>query len=444
MLEDKLTERLADIVQTYHYDNLPEKVILMAKFAVIDHIGLAIRGSLEALSHILSLELFDKPLAADDLLPSKTIKGYLPAVAMLRASASHAIDYDDTFTPAHGAHIGSCVCGAILPLAHELNASGKAIVTAIVTGYEVAARVGVLLHGEHYLKGFHSTGTIAVLAVAAACAKLMGHDKHQLLMTLGLAATQASGVKSTFGTMAKPFNAGKAAYNGMLAARLAAKGFTANCDALEAEKGYLEVFTAVPEVERNIAPESHYFILDNLFKFHAACHATHPLIEATKALMLTHGFTVDDVKSLHVEVATLGLKTARIDEPTSGLECKFSYQQVAACTLCEIDTAADETFSDDILNNERVNQARRLVTKIENTTIGPHETTVTINLHSGEQYQHYFNYRESLSDLATIKPHMIRKFTVCVETELGEEATRALLDSILNLETLDQGFATAK
>ena len=249
MSSQELTSELAEIALGYQYESFPDEVLSMAKFAMLDHVGLAIRGASEELTQIIGQEVLGRAPEAQDFIPGQVLDGYLPNIAMLRASSAHAIDYDDTFPPAQAAHTSSSVVGAVLALGRELGSSGKEILTAIITGFEVAGRVGGLLHGDHYLKGFHPTGTVAVFGVAAACGRLLKFDKQQMLEALGLAATQASGVKSTFGTMAKPFNAGKAAYNGMLSARLAAAGFSANHDALEGDKGYLDMFIGLPKEE---------------------------------------------------------------------------------------------------------------------------------------------------------------------------------------------------
>src|SRR5581483_2480456 len=114
------------------------------------------------------------------------------------------------------------------------------LVTAFVAGYETECRIGRALGTEHYQRGFHATGTAGTFGAAAACSRLLGSDAGTTAVALGLAATQAAGLKSMFGTMAKPLHAGKAAANGLLAARLAAGGFTAAPDAIETAQGFGE------------------------------------------------------------------------------------------------------------------------------------------------------------------------------------------------------------
>src|SRR5690606_33225606 len=116
--------------------------------------------------------------------------------------------------------------------------SGRDFLTAFIAGFETECRVGTLVAPDHYARGFHATGTVGTFGAAAACAHLARLDTGTWAMALGLAGTQAAGLKCMFGTMAKPLHAGKAASNGLLAFRLAQRGFTANPQVLETEQGF--------------------------------------------------------------------------------------------------------------------------------------------------------------------------------------------------------------
>ena len=155
--------------------------------------------------------------------------------------------------------------------------------------------------------------------------------------------------------------------------------------------------------------------------------------------MVEHGFTSEDVEAMEIETATLGLKTASIGEPKSGLDCKFSFSQVGAFVLSGIDTAADETYSDSILSNQQVNRVRPRVATVENTEINPLETIVRVTLKNGEVLERYFNYQESMADLGNIKPGLESKFNVTAGSVLSDEKVAALKDLVMSIETLEQG-----
>jgi 2-methylcitrate dehydratase PrpD len=299
----------------------------------------------------------------------------------------------------------------------------------------VGARVGSLLHPDHYLKGYHPTASVGVFSAAAASAKLLKLNTEQIQAALGLAATQACGLKCVFGTMAKPFNAGNASASGMLAAKLVASGFTAPIDALEAEKGYLDMFIGLPRDERDVGGIDNYRIHENMFKFDAACHATHAMIGALQDLIAVHGIDAETIESVHVTASTLSLKTASIGVPKTGLECKFSYSQVAAFVLAGLDPAADESYRDEILSHELVNRYRELVKVEEAAEISPLETTVTIRLKTGEKLQRYFNFKEEVMDnTERVRAGLESKFLANTRSYVGEDAAVSLMGILLNID----------
>ena len=127
-------------------------------------------------------------------------------------------------------------------------------ITAFVAGYELQCRLGLLLAPGHYnVLGFHATGTLGSFGAAAACAHLLGLDADKFATALGIAGTQAAGLKSMFGTMCKPLHAGKAAYHGLLAARLAQRGFTARADVVECAQGFARTHSPDFNPERALA-----------------------------------------------------------------------------------------------------------------------------------------------------------------------------------------------
>src|SRR5208282_5374636 len=169
---------------------------------------------------------------------------------------------------------------------------GREVVAAFVAGYEIACRIGMALRPGHYNLGFHSTATVGSFGAAAACARLLGLDAETTATALGIAGTQAAGLKSQFGTMCKPLHAGKAAYHGLLAARLAARGFTARPDILECAQGFARTHSPDFNPERALAtPPGGFHLRNNLFKYHAACYLTHAPIETARKLRAQHGVT---------------------------------------------------------------------------------------------------------------------------------------------------------
>src|SRR6202171_4380820 len=182
-------------------------------------------------------------------------------------------------------HPSVAILPRLLALAELKGSSGREVITAFVAGYETACRIGAALQPGHYNLGFHSTATVGCFGAAAACARLLGLDAAATAMALGIAGTQAAGLKSQFGTMCKPFHAGKASHNGLLAARLAARGVSSRPDLVECEQGF--ALTHGPDFRPEAAlagsPDG-FYIRANLFKYHAACYLTHGPIECARAI----------------------------------------------------------------------------------------------------------------------------------------------------------------
>src|SRR5262249_7300503 len=162
-----------------------------------------------------------------------------------------------------------------------------------------------------------------------------------------IAATRAAGLKSMFGTMCKPLHAGMAAENGLLAAALAAKGFTARQDALECAQGFAATHADAVDLEAALeAPPEGLHIHNNLFKYHAACYGTHAPIECARQLREAHGLKPEQLSRIRLTVEAGNAKVCNIQAPTTGLEAKFSLRQTVAFALSGVDTAALASFSD--------------------------------------------------------------------------------------------------
>src|SRR5215472_17919279 len=232
-----LTRVLAVKASSLSFDELPAPVRQIARQCVLDYLGVALAGAQDPLVQIL----LDETAEAGGS-PQASIIGHserLPALsaALVNGAAAHALDYDDVNMAMPG-HPSVAILPGLLALAELKGSSGREVITAFVAGYEIACRIGSALRPGHYDLGFHSTGTIGAFGAAAACARLLGLDAEATAAALGIAGTQAAGLKSQFGTMCKTFHAGKAAQNGLLAARLAARGFSSRTDIVECVQGF--------------------------------------------------------------------------------------------------------------------------------------------------------------------------------------------------------------
>jgi 2-methylcitrate dehydratase PrpD len=237
-------------------------------------------------------------------------------------------------------HPSVAILPGLLALAELKGSSGREVATAFVAGYEIACRIGAALQPGHYNLGFHSTGTVGTFGAAAACARLLGLGAEATAMALGIAGTQAAGLKSQFGTMCKPFHAGKAAQNGLLAARLAQRGFSSRIDIVECIQGF--ALTHGPDFAPEAAlatPEAGFHLLANLFKYHAACYFTHAPIECARRLREELRLTPEAIAGITVRIDASCDRVCNIPVPVDGLQSKFSLRQTVAMALAGVDTA---------------------------------------------------------------------------------------------------------
>src|SRR3954465_13498731 len=290
-----LTRDLAARASAVSYDTLPEPVRALARQCVLDYYGVALAGADDPLVTILLDELAEAGGTQQASLIGHS--SLLPALsaALVNGAAGHALDYDDVNLAMPG-HPSVAILPGLLALAETRRSSGREVITAFVAGYETACRIGSAPRPGHYDLGFHATGTVGCFGAAAACARLLGLDAEATARALGIAGTQGGGLKPQFGTMGKPFHAGKASQNGLLAARLAARGFSSHPDLVECEQGF--ALTHGPDFNPEAAlaePANGFHIHANLFKYHAACYLTHGPIECARSLREEHGIAPDQV-----------------------------------------------------------------------------------------------------------------------------------------------------
>jgi 2-methylcitrate dehydratase PrpD len=255
-----------------------------------------------------------------------------PFAALANGTLAHCLDFDDTYVKAI-THTSAPVWAATLALGEETDATESAMLAAFVTGFETACRAGYGLGEAVTTRGWHSTGVFGRIGAAAASAALLKLDHEQTLHALGVAATQTAGLTASFGTMAKPFHAGKAAMDGVLSAQLAAAGFCAATDLLEPGGGLDGALVQDKSVRIEPADFSAWEILNNSFKPYAACHLTHPAIDAARSLA---GKVANEaVISIRADVGALALQVTggKSGAPMTPLEGKFDIKYCIGLAL---------------------------------------------------------------------------------------------------------------
>ena len=356
-----VTATLAEWALARDTAHMPADVREAARRCVLDWMAVTIAGAGDPLARILIDTATDEGGNARCTLVAQHERVTPLQAAMINGATSHALDYDDVNLAMNG-HTTAAVLPAVLALAETRDASGAELIAAFVAGYETAARVGLLVAPGHYARGYHATCTLGVIAAAAGCARLLRLDLEATSRAIGIAATQASGLKGQFGTQCKPFHAGVAAQNGLRAALLAARGMESRIDALECRGGFAA--TLSPDFHPNaaLAEAQRYFIRENLFKYHAACYGTHSSIECARQLRAEHGLTPGAIQRVVVRAATGADAMCNIQNARTGLEAKFSLRFTTAAALLGRDTADLATYSEAVCADPALTAMRDKIT----------------------------------------------------------------------------------
>jgi 2-methylcitrate dehydratase PrpD len=360
----------------------------------------------------------------------------LPALsaALVNGAAAHALDYDDVNMAMPG-HPSVAILPGLLALAERKGSSGREVITAFVAGYESACRIGAALRPGHYDLGFHSTGTVGSFGAAAACARLLGLDAEATATAFGIAGTQAAGLKSQFGTMCKPFHAGSAAQNGLLAARLAERGFSSRLDILECTQGF--ALTHGPDFAPEAAlatPEAGFHLLANLFKYHAACYFTHAPIECARRLRAEHRLIPDMIDGITIRLDASCDRVCNIPDPVDGLQSKFSVRQTVAMALAGIDTASLGAYSAENARHPAL-IALREQASLEWQKGWPQTLCeLELALTDGRRPSTRHDAGIPAADIAAQGERLAAKFDALVEPVLGAPRARELREMISGVE----------
>ncbi|MCB1512427.1 MAG: MmgE/PrpD family protein [Hyphomicrobiaceae bacterium] len=415
-------------------DKISPRARLWARHALLDWIGVTLAARDEPLVAILCEELAGESAPCTVIGQGK--RANLLDAALINGSASHALDYDDVGRAVHG-HPSVPVFPALLALAEVMDVSGRALLDAFVAGVEVESAIGDMTVDSHYAQGFHATGTLGAIGAAAAAAKLLGLDAEATARALSIAASQSAGLKCNFGTMVKPFHAGKAAANGLLAARLAARGFTASHNGLEGPQGFADVLS--PRfVSGPIRPnaEAPFHVEKILFKFHASCYSTHATIEALKDLRSKHDVGLDDLDNIAIFVNTRQAGNCSIPDPETGLQVKFSLRQLAVMALDGRDTSALETFSAETANDQRYVAARQNVSIDYNAARDRMTARIALSLKDGRTLVGDADTGKPAEDLDLQWTRLSEKFTSISQSALGSaDRCREVITTVSDFET---------
>jgi 2-methylcitrate dehydratase PrpD len=432
-----LTAALAERAAGWRPEALNADVRELVRQCLLDWIAVSLAGAHEPLTRMLAEEAREQGGHAQATVVGQGFATSCRQAALVNGAASHALDFDDVNMSFSG-HPSVVLVPPLLALAEARGIGGQAFMTAFVAGYETLCRIGAAVSPGHYAAGFHATATLGTFGAAAACAHLLGLDAADTAVALGIAATEAAGLKSMFGTMCKPLHAGKAGADGLLAAQLAARGFTSRSDAIEASQGFAS--THGPDFDPQAAlrdPPGGLYLRRNLFKYHAACYGTHAAIEAAHQLKERHALRADDVLRVVVHAASVSDGVCNIAEPSNGLEAKFSLRHTVAMALAGVDTAALASYSDEQTADPDLQRLReRVRVELHADCAELTQAEVVIKTADGATLRQCHDAGVPACDLRAQRARLQRKFHSMAAPVVGADLCDELIELVDRLDEL--------
>jgi len=427
-----VTAKLARFIVSTRYEDLPDTVRHEAKRTLLNWVGCAIGGSPQETVGNAVAALAPFTGSREATLFGRAERMDALNAALLNGISSHVLDFDDTHAQT-AIHPAAPIAPAILALAEHRPVSGRELIGALVVGVETECRIGIAVSPSHYETGWHITGTAGAFGSAAAAGKLLGLTEQQMAWALGLAAAQPVGLQEMFGSMTKSFHPGKTAQNGLTAALLASKGFTASEQALEARRGWLKMMSTEPNY--GALTNDGWELLRNSYKPFACGLVVHPVIDGCIQLRNRDRLTADMIDRIEVSVHPRVMLVTAIKDPKTGLEAKFSVYHAAAVALVD-GAAGEQQFSDESVRVPAIMELRKRVVPTVDPTIGKEQARVTILLKNGKQLALFVEHAVGSVENPMSDRQLEDKFGGLADGILPAGQTRELIDLCWRTDTL--------
>jgi 2-methylcitrate dehydratase PrpD len=359
-----LTAEVAGFIAKARYGDIPGEVIALGKKSILDGLGLALAGSRAASGGIIERYLGELGLGAGPATVLGTGLKIAPRfAAFANGIAIHAADYDDTQLAVakdrvYGllTHPTAPCLPAALAVAERDGASGEAFMTAYHVGVEVECKISEAINPRHYQEGFHSTATCGTFAATAAVSNLLGYAPEVTRRALSIAGSQSAGLRENFGTMTKPFHAGRASESGVTAADFARLGWTAAPTILEAPRGFFRAAGGgfdEAAIRGKLGKPWTFADPGISIKPHPSGSLTHPGMTKMRELIAEHDIRAADVVSVKVGT-NKNMPNALIHHrPTDELQAKFSMEFCMAILLLDRRAGLNE-FTDATVHRKDV------------------------------------------------------------------------------------------
>ena len=433
------TEQIAQFVVQTSYAGIPGEAVAVAKKAILDGLGVMVAGSTEPAGKIIAEHVKELGGAPQAGVIAQGFRTSVVQAALANGTMAHALDYDDVLAPMTG-HPTVVVLPVVLALGEMYHRTGRNVLEAYIVGVEVAARIGSGIGRRHYAVGWHSTATLGTLGAAAAAAKMLGLGVMETRIALGIAASEAGGLRQNFGTMTKPFHAGNAARNGIVAAMLAQKGFTADDSIIESSLGFCSILGG--EGQYNLALMTKN--LGNPFaivkpglelKPYPCCRFTHRCIDAILQIIAEHHPAAEEVTEVECQTSPSLPQILIHHRPRTSLEGKFSMEYCLARALLDGKIGIGQ-FAEEKILEPTVQELLQRVRYVhpEGAETERRSEVVTVRLKNGREYSHEVFIAKGAPENPMTMAELTAKYRDCASLVFSSEVVERSLQMVNQLE----------
>jgi 2-methylcitrate dehydratase PrpD len=453
------TRAVVDYIARTRWPEFPSDAVALAKRCVIDGLGVMLAGSTTAASSIVReyTRAGDGRAEATVFAPEPFRTGAASA-ALLNGTSGHALDWDDTQLSTSVDRIfGLLTHPTMPPLAAALavgerqRASGAQFLEAFLTGFEVECKIAEAIHPDHYQKGFHSSGTVGTFGATVAAAKLLRLDREATAHALAIAASMASGIRVNFGTMTKPLHVGRASQNGVVAAELAAKGFTGGHDALDPPWGFFQVFSFGKgfDADRIVGKLGNPYTIVSpgvSIKPYPCGVLGHPMMDAMRKLVIGHDVKPEQITAIRLRAGSNILNPLRYPVAQNELEAKFCPAFMLSAIALRRKAGIHE-FTDEFVRSAPVQQMMTKVDRILDPEIEARgfdkiRSTIEVELDDGRRLVEHADERyRGGPDRPFTRDELHEKFADCAALVLPPssiEETFAMVESVEKLPDITE------
>lgn len=456
-----ITSQAISFIENVRYEDLPAEALRIGKRCMIDTLGVMLAGASEHSVHILVDDAVEQGGRPDALLLSGG-KQRAPAAIAARVlgTAGHAHDWDDTQVSNDPAHVyGLLTHPSVPPLTAALVMSqrlgavdGRRFMLAFQTGFEVECKISEWMLPRHYRRGHHTSGTVGTFGSAVAAAKLLGLKGDQLAHALGIAASMAAGIRASFGTMTKPLHVGRAAENGVTAALLAARGFTADPTVLDGQWGFFSVMGEgfdPSKISQGFGKTLTIVDPGVSIKPFPSGILTHQSMDAMLKLVLDNDLKPEQVERIRFYAGKNILEPIRYPVAVNHLQAKFSMPALL-CMMVLKRRASHHEFMDAFVASPAMQDMQKRTQVLGDPEIDALgydliRSRIEVDTKDGRTLVQWADERYRGGPLNPISDaDLAGKFRMCAEGALDAAAQAKLLEAVNTIETLSDGARLAE